>query len=82
MAGKNPLWVAKQHGHSMQTMLEVYAAWTEGAGETDVAAIKRAMESTERAAVIIANTTPLAPLPSPGFGTDLGLERGRDSVSG
>ena len=33
MVGKNPLWVAKQHGHSVQTMLEVYAAWTEGAKE-------------------------------------------------
>jgi hypothetical protein len=28
MIGKNPLWVAKQHGHSVQTMLEVYAADT------------------------------------------------------
>jgi hypothetical protein len=25
MIGKNPLWVAKQHGHSVQTMLETYA---------------------------------------------------------
>jgi integrase len=32
MVGKNPLWVAKQHGHSVQTMLDTYAAWTEGAG--------------------------------------------------
>jgi integrase len=27
MAGQNPLWVAKQHGHSLSTMLRVYAAW-------------------------------------------------------
>jgi hypothetical protein len=26
MLGKNLLWVAKQHGHSVQTMLDVYAA--------------------------------------------------------
>jgi integrase len=26
MLGKNPLWVAKQHGHSVQTILEVYGA--------------------------------------------------------
>jgi hypothetical protein len=38
MVGKNPLWVAKQHGHSVQTMLEVYAAWTEGAKESDIEA--------------------------------------------
>jgi integrase len=43
MAGRNPLWVAKQHGHSILTMLTVYAAWTEGALEADVAAIRRAM---------------------------------------
>ena len=30
MIGKNPLWVAKQHGHSVQTMLETYAAWIGG----------------------------------------------------
>ena len=44
MIGKNPLWVAKQHGHSVQTMLEVYAAWTEGTKETDIDAIRKAME--------------------------------------
>jgi integrase len=31
MVGKNPLWVAKQHGHSVTTMFRVYAAWAEGA---------------------------------------------------
>jgi hypothetical protein len=43
MMGRNPLWVAKQHGHSILTMLTVYAAWTEGALEADVAAIRQAM---------------------------------------
>ena len=43
MVGKNPLWVAKQHGHSVQTMLDTYAAWTEGAQESNVEAIRRAM---------------------------------------
>jgi hypothetical protein len=37
MAGRNALWVSKQHGHS------VYAAWAEGAVESDIKAIKRAM---------------------------------------
>lgn len=31
MVGKNVLWVAKQHGHSIVTMLRIYAAWAEGA---------------------------------------------------
>lgn len=44
MISKNPLWVAQQHGHSIETMLRVYAAWAEGAVATDVAAIKRAMK--------------------------------------
>ena len=43
MIGRSALWVARQHGHSIATMLCVYAAWTEGAGEGDVEAIKRAM---------------------------------------
>ncbi len=43
MLGKNPLWVALQHGHRIATMLTVYAAWIEGARECDTAAIRRAM---------------------------------------
>jgi integrase len=43
MIGKNLLWVAKQHGHSVTTMLRTYTAWAEGAIEADVMAIKRAM---------------------------------------
>jgi len=31
MIGKNPLWVAKQHGHSVATMLRVYIAWMDSA---------------------------------------------------
>ncbi len=46
MIGKNVLWVAKQHGHSTTTMLRTYAAWTDGAAETDVEAIKRSMMLT------------------------------------
>ena len=48
MIGKNPLWVAKQHGHSVQTMLTIYAAWTEGAQDKDIEAIKRAMDRARR----------------------------------
>jgi hypothetical protein len=46
MLGKNVLWVAKQHGHSIMTMLRTYAAWTEGAVEADVQTIERSMMLT------------------------------------
>jgi hypothetical protein len=48
MLGKSPLWVAKQHGHSPTTMLRTYAAWTEGAPESEVVAIRRAVEATAK----------------------------------
>ena len=43
MMGRNPLLVAKEHGHRVLTMLTVYAAWTEGAVEADLFAIHDAM---------------------------------------
>jgi len=43
MIGRNPLWVAKQHGHSLLTMLRVYAAWTADTLEADAEAIREAM---------------------------------------
>ena len=43
MVGRNPLLVAKEHGHRVLTMLTIYAAWTEGAVEADVLAIRDAM---------------------------------------
>jgi integrase len=49
MAGRNPLWVAKQHGHSITTMLRAYAAWAEGAVEADIEAIQHAMAFGPRA---------------------------------
>jgi integrase len=52
MAGKNPLWVAKQHGHSIATMLRAYAAWAEGTAEVDVEAIKRSMNASEASPAI------------------------------
>lgn len=48
MIGHNVLLVAED-GHSVATMLSTYAVRTKGATETDLAAIKRAMEhSPER----------------------------------
>ena len=46
MIGKNALWVAKQHGHSIATMLRAYAAWAEGSVEVDVESIKSSMNLT------------------------------------
>jgi hypothetical protein len=46
MIGRNPLLVAKEHGHRIATMLSVYAAWTEGAVEADITAIREAMNRT------------------------------------
>jgi integrase len=62
MIGKNPLWVAKQHGHSVQTMLEVYAKWLDGAKEADIEAIKRAMEASPTASIRVADSTGVIPL--------------------
>jgi hypothetical protein len=47
MIGKNPLLVARQHGHSLTTMFRTYAAWMDGARESDIETIDAAMK-TER----------------------------------
>jgi integrase len=44
MIGKNPLWVAKQHGHSAHLMLDVYANWIEETDRSEIAAIEQAMQ--------------------------------------
>ena len=80
MLGKNLLWVAKQHGHSVEVMLRMYAAWIEGATDADIQAIKQAMDASPsahaRAATIAACTATqstkkivISPLLSPEFGS-------------
>lgn len=44
MIDKNILKLAQEDGHSVQTMLTTYAAWTKGATQSDVERIKQAME--------------------------------------
>ena len=44
MIGKNPLWVAKEHGYSVTTMFRVYSAWAEGVEAAAIQALKRAMK--------------------------------------
>lgn len=43
MIGKNLLWVAGNHGHSVAVMLKTYAKWLKGSSAADVTAIERAM---------------------------------------
>lgn len=64
MIGKNPLYNAKQHGHSLTTMWRVYSSWMDGAPETDVAAIRRAMRRRRRARVTFSCNSCLQPIQS------------------
>ena len=90
MLGKNLLWVATQHGHSVEVMLRMYAAWLEGATDSDIHAIKQAMErrpavrnaipdqsaaiSAVNAAENRAKLIVIRPLKSPEFGSSLAVE--------
>jgi hypothetical protein len=85
MQRKNLLWVAKQHGHSVEVMLRMYAAWLEGATDADIHAIKKATEkgpstlfaipdsrvaiSTVNAATNRVTQIVIRPLKSPEFGS-------------
>jgi hypothetical protein len=69
MIGKNPLWVARQHGHSTRTMLEVYAAWADGAVESDIEAIKRSMGFSS-ATMPVSTATGAVAQPDPGTAID------------
>jgi integrase len=60
MMGRNPLLIAKEHGHRILTMLTVYAAWTEGAVEADFWAIHDALYRTDLDALRLRSVTPLA----------------------
>jgi hypothetical protein len=44
--GKKPLFVARQHGHSMVTMWRTYAAWMDGALESDIGLIRATIEGS------------------------------------
>jgi hypothetical protein len=47
MIDRNALLVTKEHGHRPLTMLTIYAAWTEGAPEHDIRAIRAARNPKE-----------------------------------
>lgn len=67
MIGENVLLVAKEDGHSTQTMLSTYAAWTEGATETDVGMIRKAMQQSPHVLSPCAAGIPSSPLGALGF---------------
>jgi hypothetical protein len=95
MLGKNLLWVAKQHGHSVEVMLRMYAAWIEGATEADIQAIRIAMDGRPKVSTLlfalasqrdIARQIVLRPLESPNSasspeGKKLSLEKARKKVA-
>jgi integrase len=58
MLGKNLFWVARQHGHSVEVMRRMYASWLEGATETDIHAVKQAIESRPTARIAIPDVRP------------------------
>ena len=90
--GKNLLWATKQHGHSVEVMLRMYAAWLDGATESDIHEIKQAMELRpiaraeiieSRAAISAVNAAThrarlivIRPLESPEFGSSLAVGKG------
>ncbi len=93
MLGKNLLWVAKRHGHSVEVMLRMYAAWLEGATDSDIHAIKQAMQirpvrmpPDARAAISPVNAAKnrlkqivIRPPKSPEFGRSLAVGNGERS---
>jgi integrase len=97
MLGKNLLWVAKQHGHSVEVMLRMYAAWLDGATAADIQSIKQAMEKRPAERAAIPNQRPansaaraeanraksivLRPLESPEFGSSLAVGKSPSASS-
>jgi integrase len=50
VVGKNPLYVSRQHGHSVETMWRTYSSWMEGAFESDIQLIRAAMDTSSTSA--------------------------------
>ena len=61
MLGKNILWCARQHGHSVQVMLTMYGAWIEGSTAEDIAAIKGAWKPAQPPRKSTAQRAPKVP---------------------
>jgi integrase len=68
MIGRSALWVVRQHGHSIATMLRFYAAWADGSLESDVATIRATLNSVRslsRRATLGARPIPTRPIARP-----------------
>ncbi len=74
MIGKNLMWCARQHGHSVQVMLTMYGAWIEGSTEADIDAIKRSMQASATAEEIYGAEPPQPPLNPRAGATKVPLE--------
>jgi len=88
MLGKNLLWVAKQHGHSVEVMLRTYAAWIEGATDADIQAMDASPSARARADTIAAyearhrvKKIVINPLLSPEFASSLAMEKSGTKLS-
>lgn len=55
LVGRNPLWVADQHGHGMGVSLKVYAKWLRGTSEAEIDRLKRALGGEVMQAEAVAN---------------------------
>lgn len=77
MLGNDPLWVASQHGHSVPTMLGVYAGWAKGAVRSDVAVIERAMGERPHSGGVLSRIRRLFTRSAP---TDIRVKEPRCSI--
>ena len=69
MKGDNPLLVAQEDGHSVETMLRTYAAWIKGAKPEDVEGIKQAMTARPSIDAVGDESGVCGPLQSPDLAT-------------
>ena len=75
MLGKNLVWCARQHGHSVQVMLSNYGTWIENATDADVEEIKRSLASEPTGAKVTATAAvPSATSEAPGFASNSPVE--------
>lgn len=65
-------WGEAQHGHSVQTMLSTYTAWTEGAKDEDIEVIRAAMGSCPMPVAKESEIPLKSPLGSTKTGTQFG----------
>ena len=75
MLGKNLMWCARQHGHSVPVMLSNYGTWIENATDADVEEIKRSLASEPTGAKVTATAAvPSATPEAPGFASNSPVE--------